>query len=303
MVTDYLIVQISDVHLTLDGNLPPGVRPRENLLRGLDLLRASRIHPDVFILTGDLADSGAGACYEDLAQIFAEVAGERGAGVIFVPGNHDDRAEFRRHLLGADPSTAPINQVHRRDGLRIISLDSSIPGEDDGALDNATLGFLTAELATSAPDGTVVVLHHPPVPSPIEPMSRLRLRNPDALREAIAGSDVRIVISGHNHHEAVGHIGSVPVWVSPSSAYRADVTKADVFRGLAGSAFSRIDLLGAELLVTVVTVPPEMDLQGAGARGAGLREREATARVEQPQLIRQRTARGEGRPRMRRNGS
>jgi hypothetical protein len=88
-------------------------------------------------------------------------------------------------------------------------------------------------------------------------MSRLRLRNPDDLRSAIAGSDVRIVISGHNHHEAAGSIGSVPVWVSPSSAYRADVTKSDVFRGIPGSAFSRIDLVDAELVVTVVTVPLE----------------------------------------------
>jgi 3',5'-cyclic-AMP phosphodiesterase len=254
-MAEHLLVQISDIHLTLDGNLLPGVRPRENLIRALEVLATSAIRPDVFILSGDLADTGAGACYEDLAQIFPRSASDGSAEVIFLPGNHDDRAEFRRHLLGSDASNTPINQVHWHDGLRIISLDSTIPGQDAGELDIETLAFLTSELATAAPDGTVVALHHPPIPSPIKPMSRIRLRNPHDLRTAIAGSDVRIVISGHNHHEAAGSFGSVPVWVSPSSAYRADVTKTEVFRGFAGSAFSRIDLSDTELVVTVVTMP------------------------------------------------
>src|ERR1700722_11258001 len=187
-----LLVQISDIHLTLDGNLLPGVRPRENLIRALEVLDASAIKPDVFILTGDLADTGAGVCYEDLAQIFPRSAIDGNADVIFLPGNHDDRAEFRRHLLGTDASKTPINQVHWHDGLRIISLDSTIPGEDAGELDGETLAFLTSEFSTASPDGTVVALHHPPIPSPIKSMSRIRLRNPHDLRTSIAVSYVLI---------------------------------------------------------------------------------------------------------------
>lgn len=47
----HLLVQISDVHLTADGALSPGVRPRDNLLSGLRLLAAADIRPDVFLLT------------------------------------------------------------------------------------------------------------------------------------------------------------------------------------------------------------------------------------------------------------
>jgi 3',5'-cyclic AMP phosphodiesterase CpdA len=254
-MTAYMLIQISDVHLTLDGTLPPGVRPRDNLVRGLRLLDLAEIRPDVFVMTGDLADSGAGECYRDLAEIMADVASTSGASVVFVPGNHDLREEFGRHLLGAAPGGTPINQVLWRGGLRIVSLDSTIPGQDDGELDKETLAFLTSELATPAPNGTVVALHHPPIPSPIAPMSRMRLRNPDDLRDALAGSDVRIVLCGHNHHEAFGVVGSVPVWVSPSSAYRADVTSRDVYRGIPGSAVSRIELTEHDLTVTVVPVP------------------------------------------------
>jgi 3',5'-cyclic AMP phosphodiesterase CpdA len=254
-MAEHLLVQISDIHLTVDGHLPPAARPRENLIRCLDLIRSSGIEPDVFLLTGDLTDVGASSCYQDLAQIFLDHGKGDGPSVVFLPGNHDDRAAFRAHLLGTEATQAPINEVHWHNGLRIISLDSTIPGRVEGELDRETIAFLRSELRVAAPDGTVVALHHPPIPSPIESMSRLRLRNPADLRAAIAGTDVRIVLSGHNHHEAAGSIGSVPVWVSPASAYRADVTSTETFRGVPGCAFSRIDLSNSDVVVTVVTVP------------------------------------------------
>jgi 3',5'-cyclic-AMP phosphodiesterase len=258
-----LMVQISDVHLTTGGSLPPGVRPRENLLRGLRLLEVAGIRPDIFLLTGDLADKGEAACYDDCAGIIAGAAARSGAGIIYVPGNHDDRDTFRRHLLGGmDPGPGgagggPINQTHWRDGLRIIALDSTVPGEDHGVLDDQTLGYLKSELGTPAPDGTVVALHHPPILSPIRPMAEMSLRAPECLRDAIAGSDVRIVVCGHTHHAALGTLGSIPVWVSPASAYLADTTSTQVFHGVPGTAFSRIDLSGDGPTVTVIPVPLE----------------------------------------------
>ena len=96
-------------------------------------------------------------------------------------------------------------------------------------------------LETPAPLGTVLVLHHPPVPSPIRPMTAIALDDPTLLTRAIAGSDVVLILAGHNHHGTLGMLGPTPVWVSPAVAYRADVMSEDEFRGLTGSAFSRIE--------------------------------------------------------------
>jgi 3',5'-cyclic-AMP phosphodiesterase len=258
-VSSHVLIQISDVHLTVGGTLPPGVRPRDNLVAGLRLLDDTGIKPDVFVLTGDLADTGDAACYADLAGMLDDAARARRASVVYTPGNHDDRATFRRHLLGgdgADHGAGPINQTHWRDGLRIIALDSTVPGAGHGHLDPATLDYLRTELETPAPDGTILALHHPPMPSPIQPMSRLALRNPDDLRDAIAGSDVRIILCGHNHHAALGTLADIPVWVSPATAYRADVTSTEIFRGVPGGAFSRIDLSDARLVATVIPIEP-----------------------------------------------
>jgi 3',5'-cyclic AMP phosphodiesterase CpdA len=254
-VSNYLLIQISDVHLTEAGPLWPGVHPRDNLLAGLRLLDDAGVRPDVFVLTGDLADSGAGVCYEDLTEIVGAAAEHSGAGVVYLPGNHDDRTAFRRHLLGRT-GEGPINQTYWRDGLRIIAVDSTVPGAGHGFLDTRTLDYLRTQLDTAAPDGTVVALHHPSIPSPVAPMAQLALRNPGDLRDVIAGSDVRIVLCGHNHHSALGTAGSVPVWVSPATAYQVDVTSIATFRGLPGSAMSRIDLSDTATTATVIPIEP-----------------------------------------------
>ena len=253
-MASYVIIQISDVHLKYGGTFSPGVHPRDNLFRGLRLLEASNIRPDVFLLTGDLADTAEGGLYEDLAEMLGEATSKCGATVIYLPGNHDVRKEFRSHLLGAVQDGAPINQVHWRDGLRIVALDSTVPGEEYGVIGDETIEFLRGSIATPAPDGTVVALHHPPIPSPIEPMSRISLREPTRLLDAISGSDVRIVLCGHYHHEAAGTLGSIPVWVSPATAYRWDVTSQTVFRGMPGAAFSRIDLTESSATATIIPI-------------------------------------------------
>jgi Icc protein len=254
-VGSYLLVQLSDIHLTTSGIGPHGARTRDNLLAALREAAAAGLRPDVFLLTGDLADAGEGPCYDDLAAILADAAEASQASVVYLPGNHDDRDEFRRLVSGDGAPGAPVNQTHWRDGLRIIALDSSIPGEDGGALADETLRYLRSELATQAPDGTIVALHHPPISSPIEPMARMALRDPGWLRAAIAGTDVRLVLCGHSHHEAFGMLGATPVWVSPAIAYRLDVTSTGAFRGVPGTAFSGISLGGRED-GPVVTVYP-----------------------------------------------
>ncbi len=160
----HLILQISDLHLTTSGSLPPGVRPRDNLMAGLELLADAGLRPDIYLLTGDLADAGDPECYQDLATIIDETARASSAMVVYVPGNHDLRPAFRRHLLGSEGGDRAINQVVWHDGLRLIALDSVIPNDDSGSLTDETLEFLRSALATPAADGTVLALHHPADP-------------------------------------------------------------------------------------------------------------------------------------------
>jgi 3',5'-cyclic AMP phosphodiesterase CpdA len=254
-VTDYLLIQISDIHLTPDGLLFPGARTRDNLMAALAHLVEADLAPDALLLTGDLANAGEPDCYRDLAQLMDQATEALEGTVVYVPGNHDDRSAFRRHLLGQTAASSPINQTHRIGDLRVISLDSVVVGQEFGALDDETLSFLRDELAIPAPDGTVLALHHPPIASPVKPMAQIMLRTTEGLAQAIDGSDVKLIVSGHNHHEELGALGSVPVWVSPSTAYLMDILSNEEVRGLPGCAVSRIDLTPDGATVTVIPVP------------------------------------------------
>ena len=52
------------------------------------------------------------------------------------------------------------------DGLRIIALDTSVPGYHHGELTDAQLAWLADVLATPAPHGTLLALT-PPLPVPM----------------------------------------------------------------------------------------------------------------------------------------
>ena len=73
--------------------------------------------------------------------------------------------------------------------------------------------------------------------------------------DALAGSDTRIILCGHYHHEAFGSIAGVPVWVSPAIATRTDVTSTRELRMILGSACSRIDLFDRQHVVSVIPIP------------------------------------------------
>lgn len=258
VVKRHLLFQLSDLHLVRDGRLQSGADPLSNLDRAIDLIAASPSRPEGILLSGDLADGGDPAAYRLLRERVERLSAVTGARAVFLPGNHDDRDAFRRHLLGAeapDGDALPIDQVHWFGELRVISLDTVIPGVDDGALSEAQLSWLRDELATPAPDGTVLALHHPPISSPIRSMAGMALAHPERLAGAIEGSDVCLVVAGHNHHASAGALGTVPAWVGPALSYRADALVEDRYVSLPGSAFTRIDVVDRRPLVTFVPVP------------------------------------------------
>ena len=82
-------------------------------------------------------------------------------------------------------------------------------------------------LATPAPHGTLVALHHPPIPVPLLRAAELiELHDQHLLAEVIAGTDVRGVIGGHFHFSSYSTFAGVPVSVASSTCYLADPAPA-----------------------------------------------------------------------------
>ncbi|MFE9323609.1 metallophosphoesterase [Nocardia sp. NPDC052278] len=254
------VVQLTDTHIRATGERVHGmIDTYANLTHALQQLRASQQRIDALVLSGDLTDNGSPEAYRRLRDAVEPVAAELGAQTVYTMGNHDERTAFGTELLGlaaVDPD-ATHDQVFDIAGLRIIALDSSTPRRHDGRLEPEQLDWLTDQLREPAPHGTLLVLHHPPIPSPVAATEYLRLEQPELLEEVLVGSDVRLIICGHNHLTGAAALGGIPVWIGPALAYRIDtIAPIGRHRGLTGFGYSRIDLLGTTLVATAIEATP-----------------------------------------------
>lgn len=206
-----VLAHISDLHL--DGT----ARATERAERVRDRLWALPRPVDALLVTGDIADHGAEAEYEEAARILGLGEADAPFPVLTCPGNHDSRAPYRKALLGQPATDGPVNSVHVFDDGAVLMCDSSIPGRDEGALDEETYDWIEAtldELDGSLP--ALLAFHHPPValhhPLPDsyqlgEPgrLARLLERRPE-----IAG-----LVTGHAHTPAASVFAGRPLMVGP----------------------------------------------------------------------------------------
>lgn len=221
---EHVVVHISDTHLLAQGEhlfgLIDAKLPLELLM---ERLVNSGIAIDALVFTGDLADRGEENAYRDLRALVEPWAKKLAAKLIWVMGNHDDRQTYSRVLMDTAPTEEPQDAVYDIGGLRIIALDTSVPGYHHGELTPDQRDWLEAELAHPAPHGTLLALHHPPIPTPIELMGLIELEDQAALGTVIAGSDVRGILAGHLHYSTFSTFAGVPVSVAAAACYNIDL--------------------------------------------------------------------------------
>src|SRR5262249_28611294 len=94
-----IIVQLSDLHVCPSGVSAYGRVPTNDMLRtAIAQVNALRPRADVVLATGDLAHAGAVEEYAMLREFLAELE----MPIYLVPGNHDDRANFRKVFGDSD---------------------------------------------------------------------------------------------------------------------------------------------------------------------------------------------------------
>lgn len=260
---NHTILHLSDTRL-LAGNVPgrrlfDRVDPEARLRRVVERLEASGARPQAIVFTGDLSELGEPGAYATLRSIIDPVAERLGAIPVWVPGERDSRPAFRSGLLGQRPSDDPIHRTIFLDGLRIIALDTSVPGFHHGELDPGQLDWLAAELATPAPYGTILAMHHPPLPSVIDLSVAVELRDQSALAGVLAGSDVRSIIAGHVHYSTSGMFAGIPVAVASATCYSQDLTAPSGSQRArdGGQTYNLISVYDDTVLHTVVPVGDE----------------------------------------------
>ncbi|UNK69555.1 metallophosphoesterase [Microbacterium sp. H1-D42] len=253
----HVIVHVSDPHLLDGGGRLGGQYDVENTLaHTLEAIRAVHVAPAAIVVTGDLADLGEPDAYRRLRAAVEPVASDLGCPVVWVAGNHDERPALREHLLDLTATEEPVTGVWDLNGLRLIALDTSVPGWHHGDIDAAQLDWLREMLQAPAPHGTLLAMHHPPLPSHLPLFDILELRHQDELADIVRGTDVRGILAGHLHYSSHGTFAGVPVSVASATCYTMNVARpATEVNGMdAAQAFQLVHVHPDTITHTVVPV-------------------------------------------------
>lgn len=220
----FLIAQISDPHLKAGGKFSYGVVDTLGALQHMVThLNASVPRPDVVVISGDLVDFGHADEYAVLAPLLAELA----MPFYLVPGNHDDRGQMLDAFAGqpclpVTPNAAgTLDWVEDAYPLRLIGLDSTIPGAHGGQLSDPQLAWLDQRLGEHPDTPTLLILHHPPFITGIGHMDREPFANAPAFERVIARHpQVERLLCGHLHRPIQKRFGGSLVNVCPGTSHQ-----------------------------------------------------------------------------------
>lgn len=220
-----LLCQISDLHIKAERKLAYGRVDTAGMLeRCVAAILRLAPAPDAVLITGDLVDRGSDAEYELLAQLIAPLSTQGHLPVYLIAGNHDERDALRRnfpahtYLRQWAPFVQYAIDAH---ALRIVALDTVIPGQGGGLVCAERLDWLDRTLSQAPEQPTVIIMHHPPFVTGIGHMDRVGLDNSDALEAVVRRHpQVERVLCGHLHRSIQARFGGTVASTCPSTAHQ-----------------------------------------------------------------------------------
>jgi len=217
-----LICQLTDLHVRPVGKSANRVS-ETNMFTERAFRAVSRLspRPDIVVITGDLAESGLDAEYANLAGMIRRWLPMP---VFVIPGNHDQRGNFRdglKHLPGVTADREYVQYAVEDHPVRLVMLDTLVQGAGHGELRPEQLEFLDRTLSADAKKPTIVAMHHPPFVCGITHMDRINLHNAAAFIEVIARHrQVERILCGHHHRPIVTRVAHAIASIAPSVAHQ-----------------------------------------------------------------------------------
>ncbi len=217
-----IIGQITDFHVTTPGGeADRRYRTAEHLEAAVAHLNALAVRPDVVVATGDLVDGGTVEEYQRLRRLLEPLT----MPVYLIPGNHDDRANLR--TVFSDHSYLPregpfLHYAVEDHPLRLLALDTVVPGEIGGALCEARLAWIEARLTAAPPRPTFVFMHHPPFRTGVGwSDGAAGLGGADPFGETVSRHpEIERIVCGHVHRPIQAHWRGTVASTAPATAHQ-----------------------------------------------------------------------------------
>lgn len=208
-----VLAQISDPHIPGPGDeLFEGSDPVGNLTKAIR--HASR-RSAAIVISGDcVARKGTENEYRGLSSVLDSA----GATVSLCAGNHDESQRLQS-LFSLPSRNGRLDYVTELPEGKLVVLDSSRLGREDGALDADQLEWLDSVLADGRP--AVVAMHHPcfAIGGPALDSVRLDDESIVGLADVVARHHVLAVVSGHAHMTISAPFAGTVAYICPSVAY------------------------------------------------------------------------------------
>jgi len=208
------VLHLTDTHLFGDeGGTLLGVDTRSSF-ESVVAHALGEPAPDLVLATGDLSQDGQPSSYRRLQSTVAQF----GAPTYWLPGNHDVAAVMSECLNGGG---ARMDRHARAGDWDIVLLDSVVPGEVHGLLEDDELQHLATTLESATGQHALVALHHHPVPTGSAWLDGIGLRNADAFFDVVDRfPTVRGVIWGHVHQDFAQERHGVRLLGTPSTCFQ-----------------------------------------------------------------------------------
>ena len=183
------------------------------------------VTPDAVVISGDLANNGLPEEYAVLADLLRRHLAH--VPVFVIPGNHDRRETLREGLAawpGVTVHPERIQYVVEDFPVRLVMLDTLVPGAGHGELGPEGLAWLDATLAARPAKPAIVVMHHPPFVCGIAHMDAINLRDSAAFAAVVARHpQVERILCGHHHRPITARVGGTIASVAPSVAHQTEL--------------------------------------------------------------------------------
>lgn len=203
-----LIAHLSDLHVDHEN--------AANSMRLAYLIAELAVHaPDLWLLTGDLTQHGRAEDYFLLQEQLSHCGP-----VLALPGNHDDAVRVAQLFGHAAPPPQGLRAIAFNDAcLRVVLIDSTVPGKSNGHCRSELIEALDEELRRSRLP-TLLAMHHPPIDSQMPVMAPYELESADTFINCVKGHDHVVgVLAGHHHKVQFAMLGrDCPVIIAPSTA-------------------------------------------------------------------------------------
>ena len=220
-----IIAQIADPHIVGEDQLCYGrVATNAQLREAVSHINGFNPRPDVVIATGDLTAHGIADEYAAVRDILSALIPP----LYVIPGNHDRRdlflEAFSDHTYLPRPGASFAHYAINDHPVRLIGLDTTIPGKNEGILCAERLAWLDATLRAEPHRPTLIFMHHAPFRTNIRWMDAMGLHGGRKMEELVRRHpQVERVACGHLHRPIQVAWGGTIACTAPSTCHQVSL--------------------------------------------------------------------------------